>query len=235
MAAQRNIGAPRGDRAVLIAAIVPQAAEPDRKGSIMDPKKTAVVMIEFQNDFVKPGGAQHDAVREVMESTGMLSNSLNLAKDSRKLGATVMLTPITFDEGYPEISKNPYGILKGIVDTQAFRKGTWGAEIIEELGPSPEDIVIEGKRGLDCFATTNLDFILRAREVQNVALAGFLTNVCVESTMRSAYERGYNVITITDCTATTSEGEQRVATTADFERFSHTMTHKAFLAELAAG
>jgi nicotinamidase-related amidase len=219
----------------MMAAIVPQAAEHIREDSIMDPKKTAIVMIEFQNDFVKPGGAQHDAVREVMESTGMLSNSLTLAKESRKLGATVMLTPITFDEGYPEISKNPYGILKGIVDTQAFRKGTWGAEIIEELGPVPGDIVIEGKRGLDCFATTNLDFILRAREVQNVALAGFLTNVCVESTMRSAYERGYNVITLTDCTATTSEDEQRVATTADFERFSHTMTHTAFLSELAAG
>lgn len=201
----------------------------------MDPKKTAVVMIEFQNDFVKPGGAQHGAVREVMESTGMLSNSLHLAKESRKMGATVMLTPITFAEGYPEISKNPYGVLKGIVDTNAFRKGTWGAEIIEELRPLPEDIIIEGKRGLDCFATTNLDFILRSREVQNVALAGFLTNVCVESTMRSAYERGFNVITLTDCTATTSEEEQRVATTRDFKIFSHTMTHKAFLSELAAG
>ena len=201
----------------------------------MDPKRTAVVMIEFQNDFVKPGGAQHDAVRDVMESTGMLPNSLKLAKESRRLGATIMLTPITFAEGYPEVSKHPYGILKGIVDANAYRKGTWGAEIIEELKPLPEDIIIEGKRGLDCFATTNLDFILRGREVQNVALAGFLTNVCVESTMRSAYERGFNVITLTDCTATTSEEEQRVATTRDFQIFSHTMTHEAFLSELAAG
>jgi nicotinamidase-related amidase len=195
----------------------------------MDPKKTAVVMIEFQNDFVKPGGAQHDAVRDVMESTGMLSNSLKLAKEARALGATIMLTPITFAQGYPETSRHPYGILKEIVDTKAFRKGTWGAEIIEELKPLPEDIIIEGKRGLDCFATTNLDFILRGREVQNVVLAGFLTNVCVESTMRSAYERGFNVITLTDCTATTSEEEQRVATTRDFKIFSHTMTHEAFL------
>jgi nicotinamidase-related amidase len=218
-----------------MAAIVPQVAELPRENSTMDPKKTAVVMIEFQNDFVKPGGAQHDAVRKVMESTSMLSNSLKLAKESRKLGATIMLTPITFAEGYPEISRHPYGILKGIVDTNAFRKGTWGAEIIDELKPSPEDIIIEGKRGLDCFATTNLDFVLRSREVQNVAISGFLTNVCVESTMRSAYERGFNVITLTDCTATTSEEEQRVATTRDFKLFSHTMTHEAFLSELAAG
>jgi biuret amidohydrolase len=201
----------------------------------MDPKTTAVVMIEYQNDFVKPGGAQHESVRGVMGSTGMLANSLKLAEESRRSGATIMLTPITFAEGYPEIPENPYGILKGIVEANAFRKGSWGAQIIDELEPQADDIVIEGKRGLDCFFTTNLDFILRARGVKNVVLAGFLTNACVESTMRSAYERGFNVITLTDCTATTGEEEQRVATTRDFTWFSRPMTHDSFLRELAVG
>ena len=134
----------------------------------MDLKKTAVVMIEFQNDFVKSGGSQHDAVRGVMESTGMLSNSLGLAKEARDLRATIMLTPLTFAEGYPEIVKTPYGILKGIVDAGAFRKSTWGAEIIGEVKPMPENIVIEGKRGLDYLASINPDLILRDRQVQNI-------------------------------------------------------------------
>ena len=188
----------------------------------MDPKTTALVMIEYQNDFAKQGGAQHESVRGVMESTGMLANSLKVVEDARKLGATIMLTPISFAEGYPELPTEAYGILKGIVDTNAFRKGTWGAEIIEELKPQAGDVVIEGKRGLDCFYTTNLDFILRARGINTVVLAGFLTNVCVESTMRSAYERGFEVITLTDCTATISEEEQRVATTRDFALFFQT-------------
>ena len=198
----------------------------------MDPKTTALVMIEYQNDFAKQGGAQHESVRGVMESTGMLANSLKVVEDARKLGATIMLTPISFAEGYPELPTEPYGILKGIVDTNAFRKGTWGAEIIEELKPQAGDVAIEGKRGLDCFYTTNLDFILRARGINTVVLAGFLTNVCVESTMRSAYERGFEVITLTDCTATISEEEQRVATTRDFALFSKPMTHQSFLTEL---
>lgn len=213
----------------------PTSGISQEREAIMNPKTTAVVMIEYQNDFVKPGGAQHEPVRGVMESSGMLANSLTLAEEARRLGATIMLTPITFAEGYPEISKNPYGIMKGIVEANAFRRGTWGAEIIDELKPQPGDIVIEGKRGLDCFATTNLDFILRARRVTDIALAGFLTNCCVESTMRSAYERGFNVVTLIDCTATVSEEEQRVATTRDFTMFSKPMTHDAFLAELAAG
>ncbi|NJM08671.1 isochorismatase family protein [Candidatus Gracilibacteria bacterium] len=56
--------------------------------------------------------------------------------------------------------------------------------------------------------------ILRQRGIANVALGGFLTNCCVESTKRTAYELGYTVVTLTDCTATTSEEEQRVPAVA---------------------
>ncbi|MGR9235125.1 nicotinamidase-related amidase [Rhizobium leguminosarum] len=196
----------------------------------MDPKETALVLIEYQNDFVKEGGAQYAAVKDVMDSTGMLQNSLDLVAQARSLGVSIMLAPISFAEGYPEVAAEPYGILAGVVGSKAFRKGSWGAEIIDELQPKEDDILIEGKRGLDCFASTNLDFILRARGVVNVAIAGFLTNCCVESTMRSAYERGFNVVTVTDCTATLSEEEQRVATTKTFPMFSLPMTHQTFLA-----
>ncbi|WP_157217529.1 cysteine hydrolase [Flavisphingomonas formosensis] len=200
----------------------------------MDPRTTALVLIEYQNDFVKEGGAQHAAVAGVMERTNMLANSIAVAREARAAGATIMLAPIRFAEGYPEISRQPYGILKGVFDSRSFRAGSWGAEIIDELAPQPGDVVIEGKRGLDCFASTNIDFVLRQRGIETVALAGFLTNCCVESTMRSAYERGYKVITLTDCVATLGEEEQRVAIEKDFPMFSLPMTHDRFLAELAA-
>src|ERR1700685_3344818 len=106
-----------------------------------------------------------------------------------KLGATIVHAPITFTPDYHELTAEPYGILKGVVDSQSFRKGTWGAGIVDTLTPTEADIVIEGKRGLDAFASTNLDFILRSRGITNVVLGGFLTNCCVESTMRRAYEK----------------------------------------------
>jgi nicotinamidase-related amidase len=201
----------------------------------MKPERTAVVLIEYQNDFAKAGGALHDAVKQVMASTDMLAHSLSVVAEARRLGATIMLAPISFAESYPEIATEPYGILKGVVEAMAFRKDTWGAQIIDELTPQRGDIVIEGKRGPDCFASSNLDFILRSRGVTDIALAGFLTNCCVESTMRSAYERGYRVVTLADCTATLSEEEQRVATDKDFPMFSVPMTHGEFLRKLAAG
>ena len=198
----------------------------------MNPESTAVLLIEYQNDFLKPNGAQYEAVREVVESTGMVANSLALAREARQLGATIMLAPISFADGYLELPREPYGILKGVVDSGAFKKGSWGAQIIDELAPQQGDIIIEGKKGLDCFMSTDLDFILRARGITDLAIAGLLTNCCVESTMRSAYERGYRVVTLVDCTATVSEEEQRVATQRDFAMFSRPMKHREFLAEL---
>ena len=64
------------------------------------------------------------------------------------------------------------------MDSKSFRKGTWGAEIIDVLNPQPGDIVIEGKRGLCGFASTNLDFILRSRGITTIALGGFNQRVC---------------------------------------------------------
>jgi nicotinamidase-related amidase len=199
----------------------------------IDPKRTAVVLIEFQNDFTSEGGALHDAVQGVMEETGMLDNARELVEAARAAGATIVHAPITFAAGYGELSQHPYGILKGVVDSTAFVKGEWGAEIVDSLAPQEGDVVVEGKRGLDTFATTNLDFILRARGIETIALGGFLTNCCVESTMRTGYEKGYDVITLSDCVAATSSEEHENAIKFDYPMFSDVKTSQEFAGELS--
>jgi ureidoacrylate peracid hydrolase len=198
----------------------------------MDAKTTALVLIEYQNDFTSPGGTLHEAVKPVMDSTKMLENTKETIAKVRAAGGMIVHAPIEFVEGYGEISPEPYGILKGVVDSKSFIKGTWGAEIVDDVAPQPNDIVVEGKRGLDAFATTNLDFILRSRGITTIALGGFLTNCCVESTMRTAYEKGYNVITLKDCTATVSDDEQRLAVEKNYPMFSRPMDHSEFVAQL---
>jgi ureidoacrylate peracid hydrolase len=198
----------------------------------MNPKTTALVLIEYQNDFTTEGGTLHGAVKPVMDSTNMLPNTVAAAKAARALGVQIMFVPISFSPDYRELAQEPYGILKGVVDSRSFQKGCWGAEIVDVLKPEGSDIVVEGKRGLCGFATTNLDFILRSRGITDIALGGFLTNCCVESTMRTAYEKGYRVVTLTDCTATVSEDEQRFAVAKNFPMFSRPLDHKSLVAEL---
>ena len=72
------------------------------------------------------------------------------------------------------------------------------------MTPKEEDVVVAGKRGLSAFPRTDLESHLRAHDIETIALGGFMANCCVESTMREAFEKGFNVVTLTDCVATTS-------------------------------
>ncbi|MGV9857377.1 isochorismatase family cysteine hydrolase [Gordonia sp. NPDC003425] len=198
----------------------------------LDPSRTALVLIEYQNEFATEGGVLHPAVAEVMAATGMLANTVTLVDKARAAGVTIMHAPITFAPGYGELTRHPYGILKGVVDGNAFVKGSWGADIVDDLRPADGDILIEGKRGLDTFASTNLDFILRSKGIDTIILGGFLTNCCVESTMRSGYENGYRVITLTDCTAATSTAEHDNAISFDYPMFSRPVESGEVLAAL---
>jgi nicotinamidase-related amidase len=198
----------------------------------IDAAHTAVVLIEYQNDFTSEGGTLHGAVADVMDSTGMLSNTVEVAAQARAAGATVVHVPISFTPGYGEITRNPYGILAGVVDSTSFVKGSWGAEFVDQVSPQEGDIVVEGKRGLDAFASTNLDFILRSKGITTIALGGFLTNCCIESTMRTGYEKGYDVYTLTDCVAATSIEEHTNAITYDYPMFSRPVTSGDFTSAL---
>ena len=96
----------------------------------------------------------------------------------------------------------------------------WGADYYEPMKPTKGDLVVKGKSGLCGFQSTNLDFLLRQHGIKNVILGGFLTNCCVESTMRNAYEFGYSVYTLQDCVAATSMEAQEATLEHNFGMFS---------------
>jgi nicotinamidase-related amidase len=102
----------------------------------------------------------------------------------------------------------------------AFTNGEWGAEFYSTMKPEKGDLVVKGKSGLCGFQSTNLDFLLRQNGIKNVVLGGFLTNCCVESTMRTAYENGYQVYTLKDCVAATSVAAQDATLEHNFGMFS---------------
>ena len=176
----------------------------------------------------------HDAVKDVMHQSDMLANTATTVQQARKLGVRIIHLPIQFTDGYPELTTRDYGILKGVADGSAFRTGSWGAEITDAIPRETSDILVEGKRGLDGFATTGLDLVLRNNGIHNLVVAGFLTNCCVEGTVRSGYEKGYNVVTLTDCTATFTEEQQKAAENFTLPMFSQALRHTEFLDALSA-
>ncbi|MCR6633037.1 MAG: cysteine hydrolase [Magnetospirillum sp.] len=117
--------------------------------------------------------------------------------------------------------------------TGAWLDGTPGPEIIEPLTPKQGDIILRGKLTLDAFHSTAINYILRANEIDTVAFCGFHTNWCVESSARSAYDHGFRVVVLSDCTATDTEREQKYAEEVIFPRIGKVMTAAQFLAALS--
>jgi len=204
--------------------------------------KTAIVLIEPQNDFLSEGGTMYAYIKDQLKERNVIANLQNLLNGARGKVAKIFYVPFhPFDEGFPELKKGgpAYEGLRGIeIDmkadwgTGAWLRGTPGPEIIKELTPQKGDIVVEGKKTLDAFHSTALDYLLRANEIEYVAFTGFHTNWCVESSARSAYDKGYRVIVIADCTATDTQEEQDYAEKFIFPKIGKVMNHKEFLEAL---
>lgn len=166
----------------------------------MKAKETAVILIEFQNEFCKPKGKLHDLVKDELQRQKTVANAVKLATEARAKGCLIVHCPFVFDGKWMD-QHCLTGILQKIKEAGAFRQGTWGAQLIDELRPLRGDVVLQGKRALSGFTNTGLKDILKERAIRNVACAGLLSNVCVEATARSAYDKGYQVVLVKDATA----------------------------------
>ncbi|KAJ1459268.1 Isochorismatase-like protein [Pelagophyceae sp. CCMP2097] len=205
----------------------------EAKGGVeVDPSKTALVLIEYQNEFATEGGKMYEAVAPNMESTGMLAKSAALVAAARAKGMKILHCPISFAADGHDNPNPKLGILKGCADGALFVEGTWNAAICDAMKPVAGDLFVTNKKGLDAFPGTNLEQLLVDNGIETVVISGFLTNCCVESTMRTAYEKGFNTITLTDCCATTSIDGHSAATGGTFGLFSTPMTAAEFQAQL---
>jgi nicotinamidase-related amidase len=192
---------------------------------------TAIVLIGFQNDYFSENGVLH----EVIESSAakILSNTVFLLDRLQTTGIMLVSTPIYFTPDYSELV-NPVGILKVIQEVGAFRKDTIGSETISELTRYGERILtVEGKRGLNAFHSTNLEQELLSRGITDVVLAGVVTSICIDSTARSAFERGFKVHVLSDCTAGRTQYEQDFYCSEVFPLYANVITSQALIESLA--
>ena len=170
----------------------------------------AILLIEFQNDFLKEDGAMKDTgIWKRAKEHKVVENTIKVVESAREADVPIIHAQIRFRAGYPEISE-PFGLVKGIVSAGAFRRETPGVEIIEELKPKTNDFVLD-KRRLSAFCDTELESLLRNLGVKELILAGFITNWCIEQTGRDAYDRSFKPIFLIDCMEALSDEEQNFA------------------------
>ncbi len=147
-------------------------------GVRVDPARTALVVIDMQNDFVKQGGSL--VVADAEATLPKIQGLLALAREN---GMKVVYSQDTHTDGDPEWKIWP----------EHAREGTWGWNIVEELAPREGEAVIRKVR-YDAFYGTHLDHFLRLWGVDTLVICGTVANICVHYTAASAGLRWYDVV-----------------------------------------
>lgn len=171
----------------------------------IDPYKTALVVIDMQNSWVAP----NLSVLEIPEAKTIVPNINSIGTALRNAGGVVAWTKSTFDD---EWTKNMY---KGFCDEKVIdlmmsesKVGSFGFEIWDEMDLREGDIISEKNRPSALIqGSSDLDDQLRSKGIETLIITGTLTNACCESTTRDAVALGYNVIFVSDGTATRSDFE----------------------------
>jgi nicotinamidase-related amidase len=190
----------------------------------IDRDHTAVLIMDYQQDIVQSVAAHQPLLLE--RAAAVLSGA-------RLAGVPVIYVVVRFRSGYPEVSdRNP--LFRGLKAAGRLGEGTPGVEIHPQVAPQPTEVIVT-KRRVGAFATTDLETILRARQVTCLVLLGVATSGVVLSTVRWAADADYELIVLEDCCADGDEEVHRVLMHKVFPRQATVVQSQAFLQALAPG
>jgi len=183
----------------------PIAAEP--QALALDLAHTALVIIDMQRDFLEPGGFGEALGNDVSRLAAAVEPCRAVLAAARRRGLLVIHTreghrpdlsdapPAKIERGAPALRIGDAGPMGRILV-----RGEPGHDIVEALYPAPGEPVID-KPGKGAFYQTDLDLMLRNRGVEYLLVAGVTTEVCVNTTVREANDRGYRCVVLGDCCA----------------------------------
>ena len=172
---------------------------------VFEPRSCALLIIDMQRDFVDPGGFGEALGNDVSLLRKAIAPTKRVLEAARKGGLLVIHTR----EGHrpdladlPEAKKLRGRLKTGIGDAgpmgRILVRGEYGHDIIDELTPAPGEPVVD-KPGKGAFYATDLDSMLHNRGIRSLVVCGVTTEVCVNTTVREANDRGYDCLVLEDC------------------------------------
>ncbi len=189
----------------------------------LDPARTALVVVDMQNGFMLPGVA----FAEIKTAPEIVPNINRLARAVREAGGTVVWIVTTYTKSVEQEWSTYYGLSTpshGARRSAALTKGAKGHEIWAGLEVRDGDPIVEKKR-FSAFiqGSSELDKVLRDRNIDTLLITGTVTGVCCESTARDAMMLNYKVVMVTDGNAAYSDAEHNAALTAFYASFGDIM------------
>jgi len=177
---------------------------------LVNPKHTALLLIDLQNDFIIPGGYIDKSGQDLSMVRQILQPVKRVLQAARKYSVLVVHVQMTVYTG--SLADSPVSLRwrlrgpshKGNGSTETLPRacidGTLGWQIVDELAPLPNEVVVKKHRG-SAFIGTNLDMILRSNAIKSVVIVGLVTHGCVLATAIDTPLFDYYPILLRDCVA----------------------------------
>jgi ureidoacrylate peracid hydrolase len=169
---------------------------------ILDPRTSALVVVDVQNDFCHPDGAAAKMGLDISAVQEAVPRILELIASARDADVPRIYLRGEHSRWFNTdvwLRRGAKGHSIDAPKTPIVEAGSWGAEFFE-VDPQPDELVVT-KHRYSGFAYTPLELALQTLHTTNVVICGTATNVCVEATARDAIMRGYYPVVIADCVA----------------------------------
>ena len=168
----------------------------------VDPRHSAVMVIDVQNDFCHEEGHIHRRGMDVSASQAMVGHLEHFIEEARRAKIDVIFVQAIYNNRYLGGPFKERDMRAGL-EKERCVEGSWGARLYK-VEPLPGELVIK-KHRYSAFVGTELENILQQKGIKTLIMTGVSTNVCVESTARDAFMRDYYVVFLEDCTAAGSK------------------------------
>lgn len=176
-------------------------------------ERTAVIVVDMQNDFGAEGGMFSRAGIDISMIQQAVKPTANVLAAARRIGMPIIYLKMAFkadlsDAGPTDSPNYVRHLLLGVgsavqapdgSESRVLIRDTWNTEILAALAPEAEDVLLY-KHRFSGFYETELDTLLKQRGIKHLIVTGCTTSVCVESTIRDAMFRDYCCVLLADCT-----------------------------------
>ena len=192
-----------------------------------DPKRTCLLLIDTQNYVWNADVALRQPYFDAVLRTTVIPNLRRLRDAFRAAGAEVIYTVMENLTADGRDRSLDYKLSKFFI-----AKGSWDAKVLDDLAPGDDDIVLP-KTSSGVFNSTNIEYLLRNIGIDTLIVTGFLTDQCVDHTVRDAADRGFYPVCVSDACATHSETRHGNALAA-FAGYCRTVSTADLVAEISA-
>jgi len=179
-------------------------------GLALDPRRCALIIQDMQNDVISPGGAfAASGAPDHAAKQNVVANVRKLAEACRRGGVPVVHVWFIVEPGAPGLTFNA-PLFRGVKDSNAMVRGTWGASPVDGLSPLPGDHIVEKTR-MSAWEGSHLETVVRAEGRDTIIVTGAWTNMSIEHTARTGADKGYVMIVPEDGCSTMNADWQRAA------------------------